>query len=107
MPIRANDPRDNADHQEHEDEDNDPVGEREGVAAVGGDGAGDEPEDVEEDGDYEEEGERGVDDLFGVMPERPEEEEDEGDAENSGDYKRPDQVLEKGRRRRRRRCRRQ
>lgn len=103
MPISGNNPCQDPNDQEDENQDQDPVGEREGIATAGGDGAGDEPEDIEEDGDYDEERERGVDDLFGVMPQRPEEEEDEWDAENCGDHERPDQILDKRRRRRRRR----
>lgn len=80
MPISDNNPRQDPNYQEDENQDQDPVGQREGVATVCGDGAGDEPEDVEEDGNYDEERERHVDDLFGVMTQRPEEEEDERDA---------------------------
>lgn len=74
MPIDHEDPDDHGDYQKHEDEDNNPVNQRESVAARGADGAGDEPVDVEEDEDDSEEGKGHVYDVFGVTLEGEEQE---------------------------------
>lgn len=73
MPIGHEDPDDDPDDKKHENQDQDPVEQREGLAASGAKRAGNEPEDVEEDGYEEKERKRDVDQVFGVMLEKQEE----------------------------------
>lgn len=47
VPIGDGDPHNDADYQKDDEENEDAVGEGEGVAARGGECAGDEPEDVD------------------------------------------------------------
>lgn len=96
MPVGDDDPCEDGDDQEDESEGEDAVGEGEGVAARGGDGASNEPEHIYEDGDDHEEGERGVHDLFGVMPKRPQQEQRQGRGEEESDDQGPDQILDQG-----------
>lgn len=67
MPIHNQDPHDDPNHQEDEDHDDNPIREGESGAARRAEGACDEPIDVEENRDGDEEGNRSVDNLFGVM----------------------------------------
>ena len=102
MPIDHKDPDDNGDYQKHEDEDKNPVNQRESVAARGAEGAGDEPVDIEEDGDDDEEGKGDVDDLFGIMLEGEEQEQANGYTQNESNHENPYQTVQKTGRRRKR-----
>lgn len=74
MPIGQEDPNNNPNYQEHKNQNQNSVDQREGIAARGAERAGDEPVDVEEEGDEDEERKRNVDDVFGVTLESQEEE---------------------------------